>query len=391
MLCNDAEETKMSRRWTLKYGLAAVLVAIVVIAFVLYANPLSFTPNQASGTTSFAVMLTDPPTVPAGTTVLNLTYSNIALHVAYPNGTSEWLPVNASGTINLFSLVNMSQTIASTSIPTGSAVDKIQFSITDVEAKVNGTVYPVTTLSSTLVVLIANSEVNQTLSGVLVDFNPTLVQIQATDSNGTLVNYYVLVPSAVATIVTSLNREQIKVGNIVELGQDNRARLVRVVEKFLKNVTIVSASLSVNGNATSISVTLTNSGNVTFRIYGLTLHGEFNATRTWEKNRNHEHNDERIHPDTIPFKVNGSSLIPLLGTDHEDEHEDMDPGHMALSSLALEPGQNVTLSFSGVIALHPDKDNNNGPAMVVTPIVDENYTIRLMGAGFQTFDLTATS
>lgn len=217
MLCNDAEETKMSRRWTLKYGLAAVLVAIVVIAFVLYANPLSFTPNQASGTTSFAVMLTDPPTVPAGTTVLNLTYSNIALHVAYPNGTSEWLPVNASGTINLFSLVNMSQTIASTSIPTGSAVDKIQFSITDVEAKVNGTVYPVTTLSSTLVVLIANSEVNQTLSGVLVDFNPTLVQIQATDSNGTLVNYYVLVPSAVATIVTSLNREQIKVGNIVEL------------------------------------------------------------------------------------------------------------------------------------------------------------------------------
>ena len=159
----------------------------------------------------------------------------------------------------------------------------------------------------------------------------------------------------------------------------------------MKNVTIVSASLSVNGNATSISVTLTNSGNVTFRIYGLTLHGEFNATRTWEKNRNHEHNDERIHPDTITFKINGSSLIPLLGTDHEDEHEEMDPGHMALSSLVLEPGQNVTLSFSGVIALHPDKDNNNGPAMVVTPIVGEDYIIRLMGAGFQTFDVTATS
>ncbi len=64
---------------------------------------------------------------------------------------------------------------------------------------------------------------------------------------------------------------------------------------------------------------------------------------------------ERIHPDTIPFKVNGSSLIPLFGDkrtiEHDDEHEDME-----LSSLTLQPGQNVTLSFSGVIALQPEKD-----------------------------------
>jgi hypothetical protein len=31
------------------------------------------------------------------------------------------------------------------------------------------------------------------------------------------------------------------------------------------------------------------------------------------------------------------------------------------------------------------------PAMVVTPIVGGNYTIRLMGEGFQTFNVTATS
>ena len=93
----------MSRKWTLKYGLAAVLVAIVVIAVVLYANPLSsVTPSQTSAAASFVVMLTDPPTVPAGTTVLNLTYSNVTLHVTYPNGTAVWLSVNASGTVNLF-------------------------------------------------------------------------------------------------------------------------------------------------------------------------------------------------------------------------------------------------------------------------------------------------
>lgn len=377
----------MQGKWTLKYGLAAVLMAIVVIGVVLFANQLSFTPNQTSAAASFVVMLTDPPTVPAGTTVLNLTYSNVTLHVAYPNGTSDWLPVNASGTVNLFSLVNATQTIASTAIPNGTAVDKIQFSIADVEAEVNGTVYPVTALSSTFVVSVANPQVNQTLSGVLVDFNPTLVQIQATDSNGTLVDYYVLVPSAIATVVTNLTRDQIKVGTIVQLGQDNREKLVRVVEKFSNNVTFVSASLKVNGNTTDLSVTLTNVGNVTFRIFGLTLHGEFNATRTWEtKNMMGKMIVERIHPDTIPFRVNGSSLIPLLG----DADEGMDNAGMEVSPLILAPGQNATLTFSGVIALRPDRDGMMGP-IVITPMLNDTYTIRLMGEGFQTFNVTALS
>jgi hypothetical protein len=30
------------------------------------------------------------------------------------------------------------------------------------------------------------------------------------------------------------------------------------------------------------------------------------------------------------------------------------------------------------------------PAMVVTPIVNNTYTVRLMGEGFQTFNVTAT-
>jgi hypothetical protein len=177
----------MPRKWTLKYGSAAVIVASVVIAAALFANPIML--NQISASASFLILLTDPPTVPAGTTLLNLTYSDVSLLLTYPNGTTAWLPVNASGTVNLFSLVNMTQTIASTTIPSGSAVDKIQFTIADVDAVVNGATYNVTALSNTLVVSVANSQVNQTLSGVLVDFNPTLVQIQATDANGNLVYY----------------------------------------------------------------------------------------------------------------------------------------------------------------------------------------------------------
>lgn len=376
-------KTRMSGKWTLKYGLAAVLVAVVVIATVLFANPMSsLMPGQTSAA-GFLVMLTDPPTVPAGTTMLNLTYSNVTLHVIYPDGTSGWLAVPASGTVNLFSLANMSQTIASTTIPSNSTVDRIQFTIASVEAKVNGTLYPVTALSNTLVLSIANSHVNQTLSGALVDFNPTLLQIQATNSTGSIVYYYVLVPSATATIVTNLSRAQVKVGKIVELGQNDREKLVRVVESFSNNLTIVSASLSVNGNNTSLDVTLKNEGDVNFKIFGLTLHGTFNATRTWEtKDQRGKVIVERIHPGTIPFRVNGSSLIPFFGINDQG---------VTTSSLILKPNQTATLTFSGVIELQPDVIVKKGPAIVVTPIVGDMYTVRLMDEGFQTFNVNATS
>lgn len=383
----------MSGRWTLKYGSAAVITAAIIIAAALFTNQMIH--NQTSALASFSVMLTDPPTVPAGTTILELTYSDVSLHVTYPNGTATWLPFNVSGTVNLFSLVNMSKTIASTTIDIGSKVDKIQFTIAGVDAVVNGVMHNVTALSNTIVISIKNSKVNEMLSGVLIDFNPTLVQIQATDATGALVYYYVLVPSATATIISDLSKDQIKVGTIVELGEDNRAKVVRVIEEFSKSVTIASASLSVNGNVTTLSVTLKNEGNATFRVFGLTLQGEFNATRTRQSDESDDMDDD-MHPQTIPFKVNGTSLVPLLGdredheTDEEFEH-DKENEDMDLNSLALQPGQTITLNFSGVIAVHSEEDDVRYQSMVVTPIVGGSYTVQLMGEGFQTATVTATS
>ncbi|HXX87581.1 MAG TPA: hypothetical protein VEH86_03945 [Candidatus Acidoferrum sp.] len=381
----------MERKWTFKYSLAAVLIAIAVIAVVMFTNPLSsLMPSETSSTgASFLVMLTDPPTVPAGdnVTVLNLTYTNVSIHATFTNGTSEWLPLNASGTVNLFLLENVSQTIGSTTIPINSTVDKIQFTIGNVEALINGTNYNVTALSNTFVVSVVNSQVNQTLSGVLVDFNPTLVQIQAADADGNLVYYFVLVPSATATVINDVSRDHIKVGSIVELGQNDKTKLVRVVQQFSKNVTIVSASLSVNGNSTSLSVNITNEGNATFRIFGLTLQGEFDSTRIWKHEDMGETMDEwiieRIHSETVPFRVNGTSLTPLLGADRDDFEDTQ-------NSLVLLPGESATLTYTGVIR-QPKMDMTEDPAMTVTPIIGDNYTIRIMGEGFQTYNVTATS
>ena len=427
----------MTSKWTTKYGLAAVLTAVLVISIAFFANP-SLVPKQASGQTSFAVLLTDPPVVPAGTTVLNLTYSDISLHVTYTNGTSQWLSVGTSGSVNSFELINMTKTIASTTIPTNTTVDKIQFNIENVSAVINGVNYNVTTLSSTLVMSVANSKVNQTLSGVLVDFNPTLIEIQSVDANGNPVNYYVLAPSATAAVVGSLDQSQVRVGTIVKIGQNGRARVERVVQDFSQSLSITAASLSVKGNTTSLSITLTNNGDVTFRVFGLMLQGDFNSTLNWAP----QFQMPNTNPSTIPFQINNTDLVPLFGPSFgmqpmipqdvrpmpitqaatlvqpldmrmgqsiqnagpniggmgmgrqpfgpQGGHDDR-TGAAASSYLALQPGQTVTLTFSGVIGLQHGQNFNDRPELTMTPLLGNTYTIQLTGEGFQTYTVTATA
>jgi len=81
--------------------------------------------------------------------------------------------------------------------------------------------------------------------------------------------------------------------------------------------------------------------------------------------------------------MNGTQLVGPQNGPHDDR-----TGNAASSYLALQPGQTVTLSFSSIIAL-PQSWNNAGSA--ITPIVGNNYTVQLMGEGFQTYTVTATS
>jgi hypothetical protein len=175
-----------TKRLSLKYGAAAVIVALAIIETSLYANtalnPTSMTTQ--TGQTSFLVMLTDPPNVPRGTTQLNVTYSSIQLHVVASDGSSNWVAAQKSGRVNLLSLVNMTQTIATLSLPTGSTVDKLQFEISAAEAKVSDKVYPVTMLSDNLLVSLRETKLNGTKTGALIDLRPTLVQINAMNSTG---------------------------------------------------------------------------------------------------------------------------------------------------------------------------------------------------------------
>ncbi|MGA2682753.1 MAG: hypothetical protein ABSF44_13250 [Candidatus Bathyarchaeia archaeon] len=424
----------MYRKWTFKYGVAAVLAAILVIAVAMFANP-SFLP-KVSAKSNFAIMLTDPPTVPAGTTQLNFTYSALSLHVVQSDGTSQWLSVAGSGTVNSFALVNLTQTLASATIPFNSTVDKVQFTIANVKAEINGTSYDLTTLSDTMVLQIANAQVNQTLSGVLVDFNPTLVQIRSDDANGNPVSYYVLVPSANAVVVNGLSSAQIRVGTIVKLGEYNRERMIRVVQSVSSDLSISSASLSVKGNVTSLSVTMQNSGDITFRIFGVALSGEFNTPFNQpDFYMPGVRMGQQFGTTMMPFRINGTSLVPpfgpglmqpmiphdisspsVVGTSYEPQTNGpflvpmerlgmgrgMQPinpitrlpddrtGAAESSYVVVQPGQSVTLSFTGVVSL-PYGFLRDLSDTSITPIVGNSYTIQLSGEGFQTASVTATA
>ncbi len=427
----------------MKYGVGAAALALAIIALALVANP--YLTNNGASTTSgggnastqsqrpgnFLVLLTDPPNVPAGTTQLNMTYASLSVHVTFSNGSSEWVPVTATGTVNLLSLVNVTQTIGSANVPQGSIVNMVQFTMSSVTATIDGVNYPVTTLSNQLTVPIRDGQVlNQTGSAAaLLDLTPTLVQIDATNSTGSAVSYYVLVPSATAIVKSNVGGGQENVGSRTQLGQSDRDELEHAQQAGLGNVTVTSATLSTKGNATTFSVTLKNQGNSNVTIFGLTLHGNFSstgfpptvcphttsssttskttttATTTATTTSDHGHqgnppgqnstsrgqgqsgcnssNGHPDHPDTIPFKISGTSLVPLFGDGSEGA------GTGSASSATVQPGQSVTLSFTGIIGLKTESGQQHGQTLVIGAVSGASYTIRLQGEGFQTAQATA--
>jgi hypothetical protein len=176
-----------------KYSVVAVLLAVIIIVSSAYyvSLPTTSTPSSNSTTNSLAsgqsvvvVQLTDPPQVPVGTSSLNLTYSAVNLLVSEPafNGqvtisSVSITPSGGSATVDLVNLQNVSQTIASANLPTGSAIYTIGFTVESVAINVNGTVYEVslatggTALVATLVHPVSVNE----SAAVLLELNPVVV------------------------------------------------------------------------------------------------------------------------------------------------------------------------------------------------------------------------
>lgn len=274
----------ITRKTATYSAIAAVLALGVILASALIvgvAPTSSTTTASSSGTqtsqsgagSQLLVELTDPPNVPYGTTALNLTYSSVSLLVGEPNGSGQTSvttvtppPDEGSGTLDLLELNNVSQTVASADLPTGTVIYSVTFVVSSISIVINGTSHPVslaTGTSSFSVDLLAAS-VSQGANALLIDFNPTVVST----SGG-----YELIPSSVGIM-----RPQSEIGpNDYRIGA--RQQLTNQDFNWFRmeqgEVSARLVSIAVSGNTTTIVVEVNNTGTTPVSLLGVDLSGNF--------------------------------------------------------------------------------------------------------------------
>jgi hypothetical protein len=450
---------------TVAYGIVAIAVAVIVVGAAILAIPTPI--QQTSITTGFktqtgtqtgsstvpmVVQLTDPPSVPNGTKSLNMSYNGISLHVSGGTGPDYWIDSNASGVVDLLSLVNVSRTLTVFQIPIESSVDMIKFNISSVVINVNGTSYLVSTSNSILTVPLMGGERLQNLSATLLELNPTVHEIIA---NNTSISFY-LVPSATAIVKNGgVNQNDTQVGSEHRLNQTE----IQDLSNARGNVSIGAISLSASGNVTDLNLTLTNDGNVSVALSAIILQGSFNSTgifssasscstsietttstneidqiTTANSTSTGENGDHETHfsnstsssgtrNDTSTTTYT-TTTMPAPGYDSHTSNsgdscgvensviselphevvlaangnqlivlsaEDSGDGQVNKTQLVLAPGQSETFSLKGVISYSFGDQNNH--TLNLTPIVGSTYAVQadLSNDVHVTVDVNATS
>lgn len=238
---------------------SAVLIASIIL-YSLYAG----SPAAASAFHGnfIQVVLTDPPSVPPNTDALYLNYSSVSIHVN-DNGTSEWIESNASGTVDLMTLVNISKVIARFKVPSNSIVDKVSLGINHENIVINGTEYGV---------ILRQGDINSTVSlnysdgsEVLVDLAPTVIPMYV---NGEEV--FVMV-SQVCSVLLNQNNTQQSVGNVSRLDNEQLSGLSYIQS----NLSITNSSIVVgNGSSVNLNLIVKNNGKRTFVLRSVILLGK---------------------------------------------------------------------------------------------------------------------
>ena len=281
------------------YIIGAVIIILIIIgaAVFLYApsKPAATLPvsqqsssNQSTqtqyqnGTVNVPMQLTDPPEVPSGTQSLVIAYSSEQVHLSNAGNQSGWISAKENGSIDLLSIVNLSQTISTISIPAGARINMARFNITSASIVINGTTYNVTVPSGEVTAHINDEQVNSS-SGILLDLSPTVAEI-VTD-NSTI---FVMVPSLRAIIVANASASaNAHVGEKAKLTAKEHAEL----KYAASNITIANASISVGAdNVTYISVTVKDNSNSSVILRHLSVFGNisvrFNSSRVEDKINN---------------------------------------------------------------------------------------------------------
>ena len=260
-------------------GVLAAIIAVALIGAVVFtpgvvnsgstsstltssSSSSSSSANAPSGSGTLAVLMTDPPTVPDGVTAVYINYSSVEIHIANAGNQSGWTDLKSSGEINLMSIVNESQTIASTNITSGK-FNGLRFNVTSAVVTFQGTNYTADLVyqEHTLYVWIPGGVIisNGQTTGAMIDMTPTVLLLGNT-TNPT----FAFIPAATGYTLAANS-----IVNHPQKGDrdDYKGKVADAIQDMTK-FQITGAYLGPD----SFSVKVVNSGNATviFRMVALT-------------------------------------------------------------------------------------------------------------------------
>ncbi len=255
--------------------MAVIIIAILAIGYITLTAPTTQNTSSiaslqnVSGKNIMAIQLTDPPVVPSGTQSLVINYNSLSVH-ARSGANAGWVQSNDTGSVNLLSLLNISQTLGNVSVSNETAIDMVRFYVSSAVIKINNVTYNVTLPSNQITAKInGNASMNKSDS-VLLSLSPTVVEILA--SNQTI---FVMVPSVRAILVSNgTANNTLSKGARQVLKSSARAEL----ERIKPNITITNATLLVSGNNTKLSLTVKNNANQSVLIKRISLSGNISTS-----------------------------------------------------------------------------------------------------------------
>ncbi len=164
-------------------AVVVVIILVIALAYIVTnsnslgsGSPTSMPRTSASGTTAqgasyqtVPVGMTDPPSVPPGTSAVVIAYSKVQVQQKASNGTTSWVNASGSGSVNAMAVVNSSQTIADARLAINSTVNAVRVNVTSVKVTVNGTTYTATSPGWITANVTSNGNVKAN-SALLVDF-----------------------------------------------------------------------------------------------------------------------------------------------------------------------------------------------------------------------------
>ncbi len=323
-------------------GVATAILAVSVLSGVPVLSNLVIT-SRVGAPGTLTVLLTDPPSVPAGVTAVFVTYSDLSVHLSEAGNESGWTTLSTGGMADLLSTVNISQTIASVAVPTGD-YNALRLNVTSASVTSDGNSHPAYVVNGRMFIPIAGGgiEVNDSKpSASIIDISPLVLNVGNSTSPA-----FVIRPTAVAWPVPSDQITGEMQHDGFRFGLAGRGWWERFEQNSSAGIQITSASLS----SSSLNVSVKSADGTRVRLVVVSpvavVSGRGQVGRMPMMLSSSE---------IFVVEANGS-LIPLrqfaaTGAGGGGQQEGSVAMGLMSAGYDLTAGSSVTLSYSGPIDL----------------------------------------